>query len=108
MSNNNISNTSSHDSTFALVGLIIYLLTVISASFLLLFPPDNFDAKAMILPIVILLFVGGIGIGRKFTKNSENKFIAMLGNILIAVMLTFIGFFVVSAVAWFIGVAAAQ
>ena len=108
MSTNTISSTSKLKATYQLISIILYVLTIVVASALLLIEPNNFDARAMIIPLIVLLFVTSIGIGNKIASKNENKIISIVGTIALTILMTFVGFFIVAAVAWFVGVSHAQ
>lgn len=108
MSTNTIPSKSKLKSTYQLVSIIIYALTIILASALLLIEPNNFDAKTIIVPLIVLLLISALGTGQKITSKNTSKVVSVIGTILIAVLLAFIGFFIVASVAWFIGVSHTQ
>lgn len=84
------------------ISLSLFALAVVSASALLIIEPNGFDAKAAITPLVAILFVSGSGVGRSLSATASNKLLSRLGTISLAILLTFIGFFIVAAVAWFV------
>ncbi len=104
MSTETISSKSKIKSTYQLISIALYVITIIFSSGLLLIEPNNFDARRIIIPLIVLLLISALGIGQKITSKNTNKAVSLTGAILIAVLLTFIGFFIVAGVAWFIGV----
>lgn len=104
MSTETISSKSKIKSTYQLISIALYVITIIFSSGLLLIEPNNFDARTITIPLIVLLLISALGIGQKITSKNTNKAVSVTGAILIAVLLTFIGFFIVAGVAWFIGV----
>lgn len=82
--------------------LVIYLLVIVLASATLIIEPNNFDARMMTIPLIALLFLSSIGIGHKIAYNSKSRIISNLGTLALAIMFTFLGFFVVATVTWFV------
>lgn len=87
---------------------IAYLAIVLGTTLILLIEPNNFDVRAIIIPVVALLLASSVGIGYTIAGKSNDKAIALVGTVALAILFTFIGFFVLAAVAWFIGLANAQ
>lgn len=82
--------------------LLLFALVIISASALLVVEPNGFNAKAAIAPLVAILFISGLGVGKFLSVTPSSKLLSKLGTISLAILLTFIGFFIVAAVAWFV------
>lgn len=89
-------------STYQLISLSIYTLAIIISSILLIVEPNGFDINSLIVPMLVVLFVSALGIGQKITSKSDSTALSVIGTIALAILLTFIGFFVVAAVAWFV------
>lgn len=84
--------------------LLIYIAVIAMTLIVLLFEPAGFDARAAILPLIVLLFLSALGIGQGIARKGSTKLISIIGMIAIAILLTFVGFFIVAGAAWFIGV----
>lgn len=82
------------------VSFSIFLGALLASVLLLFFEPRGFDARRAILPLLLVLCIGGIGIGYSVCANSTKLPIKLVGIASIAVLLTFIGFFIVAGVAW--------
>ena len=89
-------------STLQLISISMYALAIIVASSLLVVEPSGFDINSLIIPTLAVFFVSALGIGQKITSNTDSKILSILGTIALAVLLTFVGFFVVASVAWFV------
>lgn len=96
--------TSKKIKIYQAASLVVYLLVILLASTILIIEPNNFDAKTLIVPLIVLLVLSSIGIGRKIAGNGESKIVSNLGTIALTILFTFIGFFIVAGVAWFIGI----
>lgn len=88
--------------------LVVYLLVIVFASAILIIEPNNFDAKMMIIPLITLLVLSSIGIGYKIVAKSESRTVSRLDTLALTILFTFIGFFIVAGVAWFIGLSHAS
>ena len=86
------------------VSLALYVLAIVGASLLLVIEPNNFDVTSIILPLLLVLFLSSLSIGYKFASTNKSKAIVITGTIALALLLTFIGFFAVAAVGWFVAV----
>lgn len=92
-------------STFSLAA---YILTILVVSLLFVFEPTGFDARSVILPLVSLLFLSSLGFGYKLASKTESSPLKIAGSVALAVLFTFIGFFIVAVVAWGVGLSYAQ
>ena len=88
--------------------LIAYTFTVLVVSLLFIFEPAGFDARSAILPLVSLLLLSSIGLGYELASKTESTPLKIAGTVAFAVLLTFVGFFVVAAVAWLSALSHAQ
>ena len=86
------------------VSLALYVLAIVGASLLMVIEPNNFDVTSIILPLLLVLFLSSLSIGYKFASKNKGKSIVITGTIALAILLTFIGFFAVAAVGWFVAV----
>ena len=96
--------TNSKTSKYFLLGFFVYTAAILLSSVLLILElstPFGLDARVMIVPLIIILFVGALGIGYGIASKGSTKLISIFGTIAVGTLLTFVGFFIVSAVAWF-------
>lgn len=94
---------------YRIASLTLYLLTVAISSILLWVEPNGFDARALILPLVIILFLSSLGVSQKIiSKSQKGKVSPALGTVALSILLTFIGFLIVATVAWLIALSHAQ
>lgn len=100
--------TSKNIKVYQTASLVVYLLAIVSASAILIIEPNNFDAKMMIIPLIALLVLSSTGIGYKIAAKSENSIVSSIGTVALTILFTFIGFFIVAGVAWFVGVSHAS
>lgn len=82
--------------------LVLYLLIILGTSALLYFQPQGFDAKTAVVPFVMLLFVSALGTGYWVARGAVKKILRYTGMVAVAVVMTFIGLFVVAGVGWLI------
>lgn len=90
---------------YQLISLIAYIASIVIACILLLVEPSGFDAKVIVAPLIAVLFLSSIGIGYKIAMKNKHDAISIVGAAMVAILFTFVGFFIVAAVAWFIGLA---
>lgn len=86
----------------------VYLLSLMTAIILLLTEPSGFQAAFMIIPLVVALFIGALGIGTKITSTAKSKPLFIISLIAVAILLTLVGFFVVAGAGWLIALSHAQ
>lgn len=103
MSQITASATSKTVKRYQVASLFAYVLILATASGLLLIEPNGLDVRTMIMPILVLLLASSVGIGYAIAGKSESKLVAYLGTGALAILFSFIGFFILAAVAWFIG-----
>lgn len=104
MSKKTTTNRSINSKKYHKVSVIAYLIIILTTSLLLLIEPNGLDVRMIILPLLGLLLLSSLGIGHMIAGKSESRVVKYAGIIALAILFTFVGFFIVSAVAWFIGV----
>lgn len=99
-----MTNLSRNLKVYHIVSFSSYLIIIFTTSLLLLIEPSGLDARAIIIPLLALLLLSSLGIGHRIAGNSQSKIVSYAGIIALSILFTFLGFFVIAAVAWFIGV----
>jgi hypothetical protein len=90
--------------TLKYIGLVIYILTIIISSVLLVVEPAGFNPITLIPLSVTLMIIGSLGFSYPITLDAQSKSVVWGGTVLLAIMFAFLGFFAIAAVGWFIGV----
>ena len=93
----------SEKTSYQAVSLAVYIITVVVASTLLIIEPNNFDARAMVLPVIILLTVGSVGMAQRFAVNENSRLMTVLGTVALAAVFVTIGFYIVYGVGSLVG-----
>jgi len=93
----------SEKTSYQAVSLAVYIITVVVASALLIIEPNNFDARAMVLPVIILLTVGSVGMAQRFAVNENSRLLTVLGTVALAAVFVTIGFYIVYGVGSLVG-----
>lgn len=108
MQNKVCSNTSKNIRSYQTISIIAYFLVIVIASSVLIIEPNNFDAKMLIAPFIMLLALSSIGIGHKIAFKSESKTLSVLSTGALAILFTFLGFFILCGVGYLIGLSHAS
>lgn len=93
---------------YVLASALAYTLTLVVIALLFLMPPNNFDAKSVIMPTVAILFISSLGLGYKLVGVSSGRAMMIAGSVLVAIVLVFVGVFFIAGVAWLTGLYYAQ
>ena len=86
------------------LGYTVYSITVVGFILLMIAAPSLFDIRAALVPMVTFLLVGSLLFSQSIASKKSSKAVMLLGTVALAVMFTFIAFFVIAAVAWLIAV----
>lgn len=89
------------------VSLVAYVLAIVVTLVVLVSEPDGFDARMAILPLIIMLLVSGLGIGQYIAADAQDPRIRVVGTTVLAVLLAFVGFFVIAGGAWVVALSRA-
>ena len=92
---------------FGAIGLAVYLLIIATFSLMLLTEPEGFEITQGIPLLLVALFISGLGLGYWIAADAKSANIAVLGVISLAILFTFVGFFIIAALGWSIAVSRA-
>ena len=95
-------NNTSKAKKSTILGAGLYLLIIIISSLVLVFEPNDLDPKSMILPVFLGLFISALPLGCGLAAGKNRDIVSKLGAVALAVVFTFVGFFVIATVAWLV------
>jgi len=104
MSANKTTKHQKPNKSLSLIGIVVYILTIAISSILFLANPGNLNAKVMLALVVILLFLSALCFSGNVASKNSKRSVAVTGTIALSILFTFVGFFIVASVGWFVAV----
>lgn len=92
--------TKKNTRTIMLSGLLLMSMAIITSSTLLLLDPAGLDVQRLIASLLTVLLLGGLATGYPIASKDSSKSMAIAGTISLAILFTFVGFFIVAAVGY--------
>lgn len=84
------------------IGGGLYGGTIVLSILLLLIEPQNLDYKALITPVIIILFAGSLGLNCSIATKNSSRTLAVAGIFAMSLLFTLVGTFIIAGIAWLI------